>query len=645
MVLAGGQALFLAISPLATLSAYSQGVGNILGVTNPGTTSGNVQSFADQSFNTFKDNFIAQGIDAGRGGTTILPTDVLPLPAAQERMSFGENLQLRALQRLPARFYFNTSVELSIRYETNPFQFPTKRKLLTQLPQPPVFRVLNQVQQDAIIQTINLSGNDDWIFRALPNVTAGWTLTPRTRIFSNYFVIRDYLFNNHRLNTTIQSVAGGIQQDIPVTRKGNLQAEFQFRELYQTKTQPVFDFLPALTFSYIVTPRTVAFINALLQMRGKNYFQAPTKELDPFYTFGFLYQRGSWSFSNTATFVQNFREPFRGNATIPVSNYSWICDFEVARRIVKIIPGLQAFVRAEPIWNFHSHNRPGLAGMDFRMFGGVRMAMGKPPLTAALEQIRQQLEEQEGAPPPAAPPGNAPPGEPKPSAFLMPYQVIAGTPQPIHGYLHSQATQQADNPEQPLTLTLQPVSSYDAPIPVVNTTAVATTSGVTTGATAASLVSSEITLQAPLTHKSEVPAVSPVVAAAEKSEPEMFMSPPPAISRDLPTTSILAAKPEESMSVPSKDTDVSITTSQSDMEEKDESSTKSNSTTKHVATKTARTKQHRTHKVELAHTASKPASHMQMILVPPLPAVNGESKENPFQGSGVDIKAPPMVLR
>src|SRR5205823_2105952 len=65
--------------------------------------------------------------------STILPTDVLPLPAAQERMSFGENLQLRLLQRLPAKFYFNTSVESSFRYETNIFQFPHKRQLLPQL--------------------------------------------------------------------------------------------------------------------------------------------------------------------------------------------------------------------------------------------------------------------------------------------------------------------------------------------------------------------------------------------------------------------------------------------------------------------------------------------------------------------------------
>src|SRR4029453_14264703 len=37
-------------------------------------------------------------------------------------------------------------------------------------------------------------------------------------------------------------------------------------------------------------------------------------------------------------------------------------------------------------------------------------------------------------PPPAGPPGK--PTEPKPSAFLMPYQLIAGSAQPIHGLLN-----------------------------------------------------------------------------------------------------------------------------------------------------------------------------------------------------------------
>lgn len=358
--------------------------------------------------------------------TTILPTDVVPLPQVENRLTFAENLQLRILQRLPARFYFSGSCEASFRLETNPFQFPNKRTLLRQLPPPAIIRQLAPSQQQQILNILKLSSSYDNVFRVLPNVTGGFTITPKTRVFANYFMIRDQLFKNARLNTVIHSYAGGIQRDFPLGSRGNLQAEFQFRELNQIHQQAVFDFLPGLTASYVLTPRTVLFANALLQMRGKKYFQAPTKEIDPFYTWGGLYQRNGWSFSASSTFVQNFREPFKGNATIPLNNYAFICDFEIARRLFRQVPGMQAFVRAEPIFNFHSHNRPGLAGTDFRLFYGLRIAAAKPSLTAGLEQLRQQIEEQEIEAP-------SPDGKSKPSAFLMPYEITASAMQPIHG--------------------------------------------------------------------------------------------------------------------------------------------------------------------------------------------------------------------
>lgn len=358
--------------------------------------------------------------------STILPTDVLPLPSVQNRLTFAENLQLRILQKLPAPFYFTGSVESSFRYETNVFQFPTKRALLRQLPPPQILNQLSPPQRAQVSNILSFVGAEDIVFRVLPNVTGGFTVTPRTRIFANYFMISDTLAKHKRLDTVIHSYAGGIQQDIPLGRRGNLQAEFQFRELNQTHQQAVFDFLPGLTASFVLTPRLVVFANALLQMRGKKYFQAPTKEIDPFYTWGGLYQRNGWNFSASSTLVQNFREPFRGNATIPVNNYAFICDFEVARRLMRQLPGLQAFVRAEPIFNFNSHNRPGLAGTDFRLFWGLRFAATKPSLTAGLEQLKQQIQEQEGEPPEPQP-------QTKPSAMLMPYELTASAQQPMHG--------------------------------------------------------------------------------------------------------------------------------------------------------------------------------------------------------------------
>jgi hypothetical protein len=359
--------------------------------------------------------------------SVILPTDVLPLPSVQNRLTFGENLQLRILQKLPASFYFTSSVESSFRYETNVFQFPTKRTLIRQLGGPATFRAASPQQQLQISQTLARASSEDVVFRVLPNVTAGFTLTPHTRVFGNYFMISDTLMRNHTLNTVINSYAGGIQQDFPIGRRANLQLEFQCRELTQSKVQPVFDYLPGITASVVITPRLVGFLNTLVQLRGKKPFQAPTREIDPFYTWGFLYQRGGWNFSASSTFVQNFREPFRRNASIPINNYAFICDFEVARRLVPAVPGLQAFVRAEPIFNFKSNNTPGLAGTDFRLFWGMRFAATKPSLTMGLQQLKQQIEEQEGEPP--TPPG----GQTKPSASIPAYEYIAMHKQPIHG--------------------------------------------------------------------------------------------------------------------------------------------------------------------------------------------------------------------
>jgi hypothetical protein len=364
---------------------------------------------------------------------SIIPTDVVPLPAAEERLSFGENLQLQMLQRLPARLYFNGSCETTFRLETNPFQFPSKPTFIKKFfPPPPVFAQLNMFAQNDFFRQLSFINATDVVFRVLPNVTVGWTLTPKTRVFGNFFMIRDSLMHNVQLNTTIFSLAYGLQQDVPVTKRGNLQLEIQARELLQQNGTPVFDLLPATTFSYILTPRMVLFANALMQLRGRGYFKPATREIDPFFTFGGLYQRGGWSFSATATYVQNWRQMFGANASIPVNNQSWICDFELARRMFPQVPGLQAFMRAEPIWNFGSHDTPGLAGFDFRFFWGLRMAVGKPPLTAAINLMRQRLEELEGEPPPPTPPNEQPT---RPSAYLMPYELTASKPQPIHNLL------------------------------------------------------------------------------------------------------------------------------------------------------------------------------------------------------------------
>ncbi|MBY0549965.1 MAG: hypothetical protein K2W95_22010 [Candidatus Obscuribacterales bacterium] len=366
--------------------------------------------------------------------STVLPTDALPSVVELRQRTVFENLQTKMLQKLPAKLYATGTIETSFRYETNPFQFPTKRKLLrTSFPPPPIFRQLNVFQQSQFYNLLGLVNNDDVVFRALPNITVGWALTPSTRVGGNYFCIRDQLSHNTQLNTLVQSLGGFVQHDFRLSSRANLLVDLQARELLTLHQLPQFDFLPAATLSYVVTPSWVTYASGILQLRGRKPFRAPTREIDPFYTIGSVYQRRGWVFLASGTFFQSFREPFRQNAVINKDSYSIILDFEISRRVLPSIPGLQAFVRAEPIYNFHSNGTPGLAGMDFRMFWGLRMSAVKKPISSVINQIREDLEDAEQEE------RQKKPSPPKPSAFIPPHEMPASSPQPMHLFLNENA--------------------------------------------------------------------------------------------------------------------------------------------------------------------------------------------------------------
>jgi hypothetical protein len=562
---------------------------------------------------------LAQAPPAFAAPTTILPTDVVPLPAAEQRVNLGENLQLRMLQRLPARFYFNISCETSFRDETNPFQYPNYRNYINRfLPPPPQFRQLPILQQINDLHQASKADINNVVFRVLPNASLGWTITPRTRFYGNFFMIRDSLMHSVSLNTNIFSVAYGIQQDIPISRKGNLQADFQVRSLYQLAQRPLYDFLPGLTYSYILTPRTVVFANALLQLRGKEYYDSPSREMDPFYTFGTLYQRGAWAYSANATLVTNYRKMFGGNALIPQDNYSWILDFEIARRMFKALPGVQSFVRAEPIYNFHSNDTPGLAGMDFRIFFGIRAAAGKPPLTAALQQIREQLEEQEA--PPTSP--TEPETQGKPSAYIN--QYIAHDYEPIHGFIKNNdagiAKDIAGQMQTGKSIIIAASSSGDDFMPaytpqlrhnfgdiIAYTPPVKTLAKVDKPKTHASTVKIATIHQAPA--KTRIKPT--LIAVADSQDNKPFVN---AIANKTDSAKPKAAPVIARSLGSSTNTTVSVISWR---------------------------KNHEKSKVAMA--TAKPKKELEMVVMQPLPTVSPNSKE-PFAHSGINLSAPIMMM-
>jgi hypothetical protein len=300
-----------------------------------------------------------------------VPTDVTPFAISGERSTFTPGYKFRVFQYLPARLWFNSTTEVSQRIDTNVFFTYSHPKF-------------------------------DYAFRALPNITVGYNVLKNTSVYCNYFVIKDTFAQHPALLNfpTTMSLSMGVRQDFPVGKKTNIQLDFQARELWQTSHLHQFDFIPALNITHVVNPNHIFFGSTLLQLRGREYFAAPTREIDPFYTVGYVYRRGKWTFVANDTLVTNFRSPpFHGS--IPrQGNVTMIADLELSRPVVNKFPALVAFVRAEPIWNWSSHKAPGLSGFDFRLFTGLRLSLNKPTYFGAIEKLREQLLESESVPKP-----------------------------------------------------------------------------------------------------------------------------------------------------------------------------------------------------------------------------------------------------
>jgi hypothetical protein len=278
----------------------------------------------------------------------ILPTDLTPVRLPERNNTFNgfDAFKTRGLFWLPSKFFFDFSLENSLRFELNTFQ--TNRHYLS-----------------------------DMVYRVLPNISAGYALTKKTRVSANYFFLRDqYDKRNKQLSRNIQSVGGRIDHDIKLGEKTTLTTGFMNRVLFiNTSHQPgiVFnDLLP----SGVITRRVnggVIYGSVIGQIRFRDIL-SKFQEGDQFYSLGGAWRRGRWTYLADSTLVTNF-----GNRHLRQgpNNQNIIMTFEVGR---KILPCVTAFARAQPIFNMGANHSPGYAGFNFRIFGGIRAEIGKPPI-------------------------------------------------------------------------------------------------------------------------------------------------------------------------------------------------------------------------------------------------------------------------
>lgn len=281
----------------------------------------------------------------------IVPIDLTPVRLPERTSAFNglDSFKSQALYKLPGRVFFNASVENSLRFEANTFQ--TNRHYLS-----------------------------DMVYRVMPNVTLGYALDKKTRVSANYFFFRDqYTLRNNALSRNIHSIGGRIDRDVKINEKTNATFGLMPRVLFiNTANAPSIlynDLIPSAVISRRVGQSGLIYGSVMGQIRWHG-IASGFQEFDQFYSFGGTWRKGPWNFLVDNTLVTNFgsrRLRFGPN------NQVIITTLEAGRRIHPRLP-ITAFVRAEPIFNMGANTTPGYSGFNFRIFGGLRAEIAKPPI-------------------------------------------------------------------------------------------------------------------------------------------------------------------------------------------------------------------------------------------------------------------------
>jgi hypothetical protein len=269
------------------------------------------------------------------------------IPERAQAFENYQNFKVNALYKLPAKMFFNLNTENTLRLETND------------------------------LQTHNRN-HANMVYRVLPNITLGYAFTRQTRISANYFFFRDqYMDQSALLSRNIHSVQLKGEHDFYLGRRAVLTTGLAGRELFLTHTSfPFFDLLPSMQVVSRVGERGAVYSGVIGQLRWTDMFNN-FQEGDPFYSIGGVYRLPKWTFSADTTMIDSFgKAHLRGGVA---NSHVIVMTLEAARKVSQRLP-LTVFVRAQPIFNYGQQKREGYAGVNVRIYGGVRMELNKPPI-------------------------------------------------------------------------------------------------------------------------------------------------------------------------------------------------------------------------------------------------------------------------
>jgi hypothetical protein len=315
---------------------------------------------------------LAQSVPAG-----LQPIDTTPfqLPDRPSAFTTFQMARIHWLRKLPAKMFFNVNVENTLRLETNAFQTRNHQRA-------------------------------DMVYRVLPDVNLGYAFTRKSRVSAEYFMYRDtYTEHPQTLDRTVQSVSLRGDHDFCLTPNTTLTTTLMGRELFISRAKDLSDILPMVSIVRRVGTYGAVYASVLGQIRWQEIVGGKFQEGDQFYSIGSIYRRPMWNLSADCTLIDNFGKGSRRGGSIsnagftglvpgPNSNHQIVLTLEAGRRLSQSIP-LTAFVRAQPIFNIGQDKRQGFAGVNFRLFGGLRLEISKPAIfPVKLRQSESQTQTQ-----------------------------------------------------------------------------------------------------------------------------------------------------------------------------------------------------------------------------------------------------------